>query len=100
MGDVERETPKLEVVIEQAEKALVDPDVGLIASLGEIPVEPNDPQIFLFGARVADTPLGRCAVHRAQCGGAGLTRIEAKAAAVGEAVERYCCRSPDHRRFI
>lgn len=69
----------------------IDSETGIIRWLSEIPVEPGEPEIFNYAAKMADTgkylPL-RCVDNN---GGAGLTREQAYFAAVGEALERYCC---------
>ncbi|HVS07139.1 MAG TPA: YcaO-like family protein [Candidatus Dormibacteraeota bacterium] len=72
-------------------KRAIDSETGIIRWLSEIPVEPGEPEIFNYAAKMADTgkylPL-RCVDNN---GGAGLTREHAYLAAVGEALERYCC---------
>jgi ribosomal protein S12 methylthiotransferase accessory factor len=69
---------------------LVDRDTGIIRFMAEIPVDPGEPQVFNYSAKMADTaaylPVG-CYDSN---GGAGLSRAAAYRAALGEAIERYC----------
>lgn len=69
----------------------IDEETGIIRWLSEIPIEPGEPEIFNYSAKMADTgrylPL-KCYDNN---GGAGLTREDAVLAAVGESLERYCC---------
>jgi ribosomal protein S12 methylthiotransferase accessory factor len=70
---------------------LVDSETGIIRWLSEIPIEPGEPEVFNFSAKMSDSSR----YHPVGCydtnGGAGLTRDAAFYAALGEAVERYCC---------
>ena len=70
---------------------VIDSETGIVRYLSEIPNDPGDPKIFNYSAKMADTsrflPIG-CYDSN---GGAGLTRDEAQWAAIGEAIERYCC---------
>jgi ribosomal protein S12 methylthiotransferase accessory factor len=69
---------------------VVDRDTGIIQFMAEIPVDPGEPRIFNYSAKMANTaayfPVG-CYDSN---GGAGLSQAEAYRAAIGEAIERYC----------
>jgi ribosomal protein S12 methylthiotransferase accessory factor len=68
----------------------IDPVTGIVRFISEIPLEAGEPEIFNYSAKMCDSrrffPVG-CYDHN---GGAGLTRAQARMAAVGEAIERYC----------
>jgi ribosomal protein S12 methylthiotransferase accessory factor len=68
----------------------IDPLTGIVRFVSEIPLEAGEPEIFNFSAKMCDSrrffPVG-CFDHN---GGAGLTREDARMAAIGEAIERYC----------
>jgi len=70
---------------------VLDNETGIVRWVSEIPIEPGEPQIFNFSAKMCDSsrcfPMG-CYDSN---GGAGLSREAAYRAALGEAVERYCC---------
>ena len=70
---------------------VIDNETGVIRWVVEIPIEPGEPEIFNYSAKMCDSakylPVG-CYDSN---GGAGLTREAAYRAAVGEAIERYCC---------
>lgn len=68
----------------------VDERTGLIRWVFDIPVEPGEPSIFNASVKMADT--GRYSGNPSydNNGGSGLTRGEARQAAIGEALERYC----------
>ncbi|GAA1025409.1 MULTISPECIES: YcaO-like family protein [Amycolatopsis] len=69
---------------------LVDPRVGVVASVSEVHRDPGAPDFFHYGALAANTgPLTGRNNFRST-GGAAATRQDAVAKAVGEAVERYC----------
>jgi ribosomal protein S12 methylthiotransferase accessory factor len=63
---------------------------GIIKALLEQSLQEDDPLIFSFGTIMADTR--RYSPHRCseRTGGAGLTKDQALAATIGEAIERYC----------
>jgi ribosomal protein S12 methylthiotransferase accessory factor len=69
---------------------VVDRVTGIVRFVSEIPLEAGEPEIFNYSAKMCDSrkyfPVG-CYDRN---GGAGLTREEARMAAMGEAVERYC----------
>lgn len=71
---------------------LIDRHTGVIADCVETMIGGSDSKLFYFSALLPD--ISRYG-NRQNChhnnGGAGLTRADAKAAALGESVERYCC---------
>ena len=70
---------------------VVDNFTGIVRWISEIPIDPGEPEIFNYSVKMCDSgkylPVG-CYDRN---GGAGLTREQAYRAALGEAVERYCC---------
>jgi ribosomal protein S12 methylthiotransferase accessory factor len=73
-------------------RRLVDPDCGIIRALYESPVEPDAPQIFGFGSILADTASYGVEDFGLVNGSTSISRAQAAAGAVGEAVERYASR--------
>src|SRR5215211_2833655 len=75
--------------LENIESA-VSPRTGIISQIIEVPSHHDDPSIYSYAAQMADTT--RYSLH--QCsrrnGGAGLSKEQAIAATIGEAIERYC----------
>jgi ribosomal protein S12 methylthiotransferase accessory factor len=69
----------------------VSPYTGIVRSLEECLHLPSEPPLFRFASEVArgEPVLGEALDHLSGIGGAGLTRGEAAAAAIGEAIERY-----------
>jgi ribosomal protein S12 methylthiotransferase accessory factor len=69
----------------------VDHRTGLIRWAFDIPVEPGEPKIFNASVKMSD--VVRYSAHRCydNNGGSGLTRKQARNAAIGEGLERYCC---------
>jgi len=69
----------------------VDHATGLIRWVFDIPVEPGEPTIFNASVKMAD--ITRYNPHPCydNNGGSGLTRSQARNAAIGEGLERYCC---------
>jgi ribosomal protein S12 methylthiotransferase accessory factor len=69
---------------------VVDRISGIVRFVSEIPLEAGEPEIFNYSAKMCDSrkffPVG-CYDRN---GGAGLTREDARMAALGEAIERYC----------
>lgn len=89
-----------EDTINIAEKLLVNDRTGIINSIKEVPCEPNDPEIFIFGSKLARHSRYLPGSIPGRAAGAGLKKLEAKAAAIGEAVERYCASVYHRENFI
>ena len=69
---------------------LIDPRVGIIESLEEVPRQAGAPALFYFFAKCCDT-RGFCRQPNfSDTGGASADREVAMGKAIGEAVERYC----------
>jgi ribosomal protein S12 methylthiotransferase accessory factor len=70
--------------------SVIDNETGIVRWVSEIPVQPGEPEVFNFSAKMCDS--GR--IFPVACfdnnGAAGLTREWAYRAAIGEAIERYC----------
>jgi ribosomal protein S12 methylthiotransferase accessory factor len=69
----------------------VDQRTGLIRWVVDIPVEPGEPRIFNSSVKMADTTRYNPQPCYDNNGGSGLTREQARNAAIGEGLERYCC---------
>jgi ribosomal protein S12 methylthiotransferase accessory factor len=80
----------------------VSPYTGIVRSLEECLPSSTDPPHFRVACEVGrgDGLLGPSLEHLAGIGGAGLTRSEAAAAAVGEALERYSATYVPHERIV
>ena len=79
---------------------LVNRRTGIIQRLYEHLLDPDDPRLFYCTAKMADTSVygpNRCAPYN---GGASREKTRAKAAAIGESIERYCAGSYDEQAFI
>ncbi len=74
---------------EASVRLLVDPQVGIVEYVREVPIEPGDPDLFHYAARAADTSAFTDQKNFASTGGVATTRKRAIGKAVGEAVERY-----------
>ncbi|MFI9596371.1 YcaO-like family protein [Nonomuraea sp. NPDC052265] len=72
----------------------VDARTGIIAHVLDLPIAAGEPQIFNSSVRMADTAALGTGPCYDQNGGAGLTQAAARAAAVGEGLERYCAAFP------
>lgn len=73
---------------------------GIISDLQEKRVESDDPELFVFASVLADTrPFSFQTASRFNAG-AALSRDEARAKAIGEALERYCAGYYDKSRLI
>jgi ribosomal protein S12 methylthiotransferase accessory factor len=68
----------------------VDERTGLIRFVYDLPVDPGEPRIFNTSVKMADTGRYMPAACFDNNGGSGLTRQAARAAAIGEGIERYC----------
>lgn len=69
---------------------LVDPRVGIVASVEEVPRAAGAPDFFHFAAQACSTAAFSRQQNFAVTGGAATSRDLALAKAIGEAVERYC----------
>lgn len=69
---------------------LVDPKVGVIEYVQELPPHPGAPDFFHFFSNACDTRAFVEFQNFNNAGGAAIDREVALAKAIGEAVERYC----------
>ncbi|MDE0064410.1 MAG: YcaO-like family protein [Gammaproteobacteria bacterium] len=71
-----------------------DPEIGLIQSIVEVPLQTTDAELYIFVAEFQN-PFSRPGVERSerqavtQGSGAGLNRIDALWSTIGECLERY-----------
>jgi bacteriocin biosynthesis cyclodehydratase domain-containing protein len=87
----------------RAARSLVSPSCGVVTALEPLPKDPSEPERpYLYSARLANHRF----VQDPQsddgiCSGKGLTPSEARATALGEAVERYsaACLPADEVRY-
>jgi ribosomal protein S12 methylthiotransferase accessory factor len=80
----------------------VSPYTGIVRSLEECLHVPWEPSLFRFASAVGhgEPVLGERLDHLSGIGGAGLTRVEAASAAVGEALERYSATFVPRERLV
>jgi ribosomal protein S12 methylthiotransferase accessory factor len=72
-------------------KELVDSHLGVITHIREVSQFPGEPLFFQYTARLSNLSLLVNGAHFPGVGtGSALTQREAKARAIGEALERYC----------
>lgn len=69
----------------------VDDRTGLIRWVVDIPIEPGEPRVFNASVKMADVSTYNGQRSYDNNGGSGLTPEDARGAAVGEGLERYCC---------
>jgi ribosomal protein S12 methylthiotransferase accessory factor len=69
----------------------VDDRTGLIRWVFDIPTEPGEPKVFNASVKLADTSRYNPQPCYDNNGGSGLTQDQARNAAIGEGLERYCC---------
>jgi ribosomal protein S12 methylthiotransferase accessory factor len=69
---------------------LVDPRVGIIREIRELPVDDDEPDFFHYLSTACDTSAFGVLSNFGNNGGVATTRRRAIAKAMGEAVERYC----------
>jgi ribosomal protein S12 methylthiotransferase accessory factor len=69
----------------------VDERTGLIRWVIDVPVEPGEPRLFNAAVMMADVGVYNGHGCYDNNGGSGLSREEARQAAIGEGLERYCC---------
>lgn len=72
-------------------EAIVDPRLGIIKSIVNMPQYPGEPRFFQYSAVLSNIDrVLDCATFSALAGGASINEKEAKMRALGEAIERYC----------
>ncbi len=69
---------------------LVDPRVGIVQEVQELPIQAGAPRLFHYFARACNTRAFSPHENFNNAGGASMSRDLAMAKAVSEAVERYC----------
>jgi len=80
--------------------ALVDPRVGIIANVTDVPRHPGGPDFFTFHAQACNTAAFVGSRNFGSTAGSSLRRERAIAKALGEAIERYCSAIYDPRDFL
>lgn len=80
----------------------VSPHTGLVKKVFEVCTEPDDARLHFIGTEMAVTSrygdlFVNCSNNN---GGAGLSREEAIAAAIGESIERYACSVCSEELFL
>jgi ribosomal protein S12 methylthiotransferase accessory factor len=80
----------------------ISPYTGIVRSVDECLQATSDPRHFRVACEVGrgKALLGPSLEHLSGIGGAGLTRAQAAAAAVGEALERYAATYVPHERLV
>jgi ribosomal protein S12 methylthiotransferase accessory factor len=80
------------IVVNRAlNRSPVDSRTGLVRWVNDIPIEPGEPNIFNASVKMADISRYNPQPCYDNNGGSGLTREQARNAAIGEGLERYCC---------
>lgn len=69
---------------------LVDPHVGIIRAVEELPVDDDEPDFFHYLSKACDTSAFTALRNFGNNGGVSTDRYTAIAKSVGEGVERYC----------
>ena len=69
---------------------LVDPKVGIISEVQELPIDDDDPDFFHFLSTSCNTARFTSLRNFGNNGGVSTDRYVALAKAIGEGVERYC----------
>ena len=92
----------LAAILPPALQRAVSPYTGIVRSIEECLPSTADPPHFRVACEVGlgFGLLGPSLDHLAGIGGAGLTRVDAAAAAVGEALERYSASFVPHERIV
>lgn len=80
-------------------KRLIDPKVGVLRWLAEDILKPDDPAFFVYLSEVCDTSRFGAPRCSDMSSGGAVDLERARAAAVGEAVERYCSALYDDSSF-
>lgn len=78
----------------------VDDLTGLVRWVLDIPAEPGEPTIFNASVKMAATTVYNEHPCYDNNGGSGLTAQDARGAALGEGLERYCCSVYDHGALL
>ncbi|MGW6129869.1 YcaO-like family protein [Cellulomonas sp. NPDC055163] len=78
----------------------VDDLTGLVRWVLDIPAEPGEPTIFNASVKMAATTVYNEHPCYDNNGGSGLTAQDARGAALGEGLERYCCSVYDHGDLV
>lgn len=86
MGKIDRGLGKLVAVLDR----IVDPRVGVMSGVWELPPDPGTPRFFHFRGAACNTKAFASDANFRETGGASTDRWLAMAKAVGEGVERYC----------
>jgi ribosomal protein S12 methylthiotransferase accessory factor len=86
MARIDRGLGKLAAALDR----IVDPRIGVISGVWELPPDPGAPRFFHFRAAACDTKAFADDGNFRETGGASTDRWLAMAKAVGEGVERYC----------
>jgi ribosomal protein S12 methylthiotransferase accessory factor len=79
---------------------LVDPKVGIINEVYELPIEDDDPNFFHYLSRACNTARLTPLKNFANNGGVSTDRYVGIAKAMGEAVERYCSAFFDYNELL
>ena len=79
---------------------LISNRTGIIKDIQEVPIEEDDPIILQYAIVITNTSRFSSVKCPERIGGAGLTHEKAKAAAIGEALERYCGSFYSYKSFI
>ena len=83
-----------------ARGALVDPLVGPVRSLDRFEPGPRDPPLRHWVATLSDPGWARHGLAAVACGGTALDDDSARAAALGEALDRMSAPTPEHADLL
>ena len=83
-----------------AKNSVVNMHTGIIRSVLDVPILPDDPTIFACTALTCDPSRFRPGMQAFPGNGAGFSREQARSAAIGEAIERYCSGFADPESLI
>jgi ribosomal protein S12 methylthiotransferase accessory factor len=92
----------IDAVLTPPLRRAVSPYVGIVRRLEECLAPAGEPPFFRATSEIGDLggAIGSPAGHLGGMGGCGATRVEAAAAAVGEALERYSLSHVPHERLV
>jgi len=79
---------------------VLDGHYGIIHDLHASTIIPNGPEIFVYGAKTANSSAYFLVKCNEDNSGAGITQHDAISAAVGEVIERYCSAGWDPSELI